>query len=141
LANNSLPDFISRPLAALILSPEGADLVIAEWTAPGCPPDETPELIAPLHIHHNDDEAWYVLEGTLGFQIGDAKFEANVHDAVVAPRGMKHTYWNPKPVPARYLIVMTAQISALIDAIHSTEQRDPESMKKLFEQHGCELVE
>jgi mannose-6-phosphate isomerase-like protein (cupin superfamily) len=27
--------------------------------------------VAPLHVHHEDDEAWYVLEGALGFRLAD----------------------------------------------------------------------
>lgn len=46
------------------------------FTARGTAEGYAPELIAPLHKHHNDDEAWYVLEGTLGFQIGDTIVEA-----------------------------------------------------------------
>src|SRR5690348_9249725 len=91
---------ISAPLFGQILAPFGADLVLAEWTAPGTSLGVAPQRIAPLHIHHHDDEAWYVLEGTLGFQIGDAAIEANSMDAVMAPRGIPHTFWNPKPTPA-----------------------------------------
>ena len=40
------------------------DFVIAEWQDPGGPP-EPPRFIVPLHTHYHDDEAWYVLEGSL----------------------------------------------------------------------------
>jgi mannose-6-phosphate isomerase-like protein (cupin superfamily) len=43
--------------------------VIAEWQDAGGPL-RPPRLIAPRHIHHHDDEAWYVLEGTLRVQSG-----------------------------------------------------------------------
>ncbi|MBB6734861.1 cupin domain-containing protein [Cohnella sp. CBP 2801] len=112
---------------------------MAEWTAEGCEPGAEPVKIAPLHIHRQDDEAWYVLEGTLGFQIGDTTLEAHPNDAVLVPRGMPHTYWNPRPEPARYLIVMTSRISALIDAIHAASERNPETMKQLFARYESEL--
>ncbi|WP_249305897.1 cupin domain-containing protein [Lederbergia citrea] len=136
----SVSDFVGAPVNGQTLMPEGANIAIAEWTADGTPPGSEPIWIAPLHIHHEDDEAWYVLEGTLGFQIGEETIEAHANDGVVVPRGTPHTFWNPKEIPARYLIIMTAQIRDLIDAIHSTEQRDPETMKKLFEQYGAELL-
>lgn len=44
----------------------GSDFVVAEWTAQP-PSSGERELVAPVHIHCGDDEAWYVLEGTLGF--------------------------------------------------------------------------
>jgi hypothetical protein len=38
------------------------DLVVVEWTDPGGGTDP-PTYIAPLHVHHHDDEEWHVLEG------------------------------------------------------------------------------
>lgn len=122
------------------LAPEGSNITIAEWKAEGTPEGETPMFIAPLHLHHEDDEAWFILEGTLGFQIGDETIEANRNEAVIVPRGTPHTFWNPKQETARYLIIMTKQTKTLIEAIHSTEDRNPEFMKKLFEQYGAELL-
>jgi mannose-6-phosphate isomerase-like protein (cupin superfamily) len=133
-------DVFSKLLSKQILAPYGSDLVIAEWTAQGTLRNAEPELIAPRHIHHQDDEAWYVLEGTLGFEIGNKLLEINAFGAVIAPRGVPHTFWNPMPTPARYIIIMTKQIYALVHAIHNTSQRDPETMKKLFEQYSSELL-
>ena len=31
---------------------------------------------SPLHVHHDEDEAWYVLDGKLKFHVGDQVFEA-----------------------------------------------------------------
>ncbi|MBS4197374.1 cupin domain-containing protein [Bacillus sp. FJAT-49870] len=113
---------------------------MAEWNAEGTPEGETPMLMAPLHLHHEDDEAWFILEGTLGFQIGDETIEANCNEAVIVPHGTPHTFWNPKQEPARYLIIMTKQTKTLIEAIHSTSDRSSETMKKLFAQYGAELL-
>lgn len=133
-------DFIATPLVSYTLSPFNSNLVLAEWTIEGTPLGSQPEWMAPLHIHHNDDEAWYVLEGTLGVRIGETTFELNKGDAIVAPRGEPHTFWNPKSSSVKYLIVMTKRIKTLIDAIHSMENRDHKKMKLLFEQHDSELI-
>jgi mannose-6-phosphate isomerase-like protein (cupin superfamily) len=45
----------------------GPGLVLVEWSAPPVPAG-APKYIAPLHVHHRDDEAWYVLEGALRFR-------------------------------------------------------------------------
>lgn len=113
--------------------------VIAEWRDPGAPPGP-PRYIAPLHLHRRDDEAWYVLEGTLCVQRGDEIIEAKAGSGVFVPRGMKHTYWNPNPQPARYLLAMTANIYALIQAIHAMNERTPAALRALFEKHGSELL-
>jgi len=52
------------PLSGNVLHSES--LVLVEWRDPGGGTDP-PRYIAPLHVHHEDDEAWYVLEGTLAY--------------------------------------------------------------------------
>jgi len=49
-----------------------ASFVIVEWTDPGTQPGRP---IAGLHLHREDDEACYVVDGRLGFQIGDERRE------------------------------------------------------------------
>jgi mannose-6-phosphate isomerase-like protein (cupin superfamily) len=93
---------------------QSGDFVIVEWTA-----EVGVHWIAPLHIHHGDDEAWYVLEGQLGFRLGDEDVLAGAGSAVLAPRGIPHTYWNAGEEEARYLLVMTPRIARLIEAIHA----------------------
>lgn len=46
----------------------------------------------PLHIHHREDEAWYVLDGKMTFYIGDEVLEATAGSFVFAPRGIPHTF-------------------------------------------------
>ncbi len=62
---------------------------------------------SPLHIHQNEDEAFYILEGTIIFEVEGMQVEANAGDTVWAPRGQKHMYWNPGPNPARILVIVT----------------------------------
>ncbi|WP_127492778.1 MULTISPECIES: cupin domain-containing protein [Paenibacillus] len=128
------------PLAGHLLSTTGGNLVMAEWTAEGCTEGAEPMKIAPLHIHREDDEAWYVLEGTLAFRIDDQTVEANAGDAVMVPRGAAHTYWNPKAESARYLLIMTVRISELIEAIHAAPDRSPEGLRRLFEKYETEFI-
>ena len=46
----------------------------------------------PLHVHHGEDEAWYVLDGALTFQVGDRAWTAETGSFVWAPRGVPHTF-------------------------------------------------
>lgn len=128
----------ATPLADGVLAAPGADLVLAEWTDPGGGTDP-PRYIAPLHVHHGDDEAWYVLEGALCVRVGEETVEAPAGSAVIVPRGTPHTYWNPRPEPARYVLVMTEPIRALIDAIHA-EARGPDALDAVFRAHGSEVL-
>ena len=108
--------------------------VVADWTDPGTHPGHP---IAGLHVHHADDEAWFVLEGTLGFRIGDAEHRVGAGESVVVTRGTPHSYWNPDPIPARYLLVMTPRINHLIEALHSGERTDFDA---IFREHESELL-
>jgi mannose-6-phosphate isomerase-like protein (cupin superfamily) len=60
----------------------------------------------PLHTH-DFDEAFYVLEGELTFQLEDRLFTAGAGELAFAPRNVPHTYANRSGAPARVLIVCT----------------------------------
>ena len=131
---------IAPPLAGNVLGAVGANFVLAEWKDPGGPPGP-PRWIAPLHLHRNDDEAWYVLEGTLCVRVGNEVVEAPAGSAVFVPPGTPHTYWNPGPGLVRYLLVMTSNIYALIQAIHAMPDRSPAALRAVFEKHDSERID
>jgi mannose-6-phosphate isomerase-like protein (cupin superfamily) len=131
---------MAPPLAGSVLGSVGADFVIAEWKDEGGPPGP-PRWIAPLHLHRNDDEAWYVLEGTLCVRVGRDVVEAKAGSAVFVPRGTAHNYWNPGPGLVRYLLVMTSNIYSLIQDIHAMTDRSPAALAAVFEKHDSVLIE
>jgi mannose-6-phosphate isomerase-like protein (cupin superfamily) len=112
--------------------------LVAEWADDGETSRDRP--IAPLHLHRSEDEAWYVLEGRLGFRVGDREVEAGVGESVIARVGTPHSYWNAGSERARYVIVMGPRTAALVDAIHALEPFDPSRLPELFEQHDSELL-
>lgn len=130
---------IAPPLAGNVLGSVGNDFVVAEWKDGGGPPGP-PRWIAPLHLHRNDDEAWYVLEGALCVRVGKDVVEAGAGSAVFVPRGTQHTYWNPGTGLTRYLMVMTSNIYSLIQDIHAMTERSPGALSAVFEKHDSELV-
>ena len=114
---------------------EGEDFVIVEWRAGTDTSRERP--VAGLHVHHEDDEAWYVLEGTLGFQLGDETVTAPAGSAVLVPKGTPHSYWNAGEIEARYVLVMSPRIAALVAELHSGSG---ESYAAIFRRHASELL-
>src|ERR1043166_8212500 len=58
----------------------------------------------PPHVHSRDDEAFFVLEGEITFQIGDEKITARPGTFIQGPRGIPHTFKNTGTSPARMLI-------------------------------------
>ena len=130
---------IAPPLAGNTLGSGNNNFVIAEWRDAGGTVRER-RLIAPPHVHHNDDEAWYVLEGALCIQMGEKVVETRAGAGVLVPRGTPHTYWNPGPGPTRYLLIMTANIYELIQDIHAMKERTPAGLAAVFGKHDSELV-
>ena len=114
--------------------------MVAEWKDAGGPTGP-PRWIAPLHLHRNDDEAWYVLEGALCVRVGNEVVEARAGTSVLVPRGTVHTYWNPGPGLVRYLLVMTSNIYSLIQDIHAMAERSPAALRAVFEKHESELAD
>jgi mannose-6-phosphate isomerase-like protein (cupin superfamily) len=133
----STPDNAAQRLAGTVLAPVGSKLVLAEWTAEGRSGE--PLYQAPLH-KHAEDEAWYVLEGRLCVRVGERVDDVVAGGAVIVPGDIPHTFWNPQPEPARYLLIMGTQTFALIQAIHATEDRSPTLMRRLYEAHGATLL-
>jgi mannose-6-phosphate isomerase-like protein (cupin superfamily) len=131
---------IAPPLAGQVIGSENDAFVIAEWRDPGGPPGP-PRYIAPLHLHHRDDEAWYVLEGTLRVRVGEQVVEAQAGAAVFVPRGTAHTYWNAGPGPLRYLLVMSSSIFRLIQEIHAMPERTPSALRVVFAKYDSELLD
>ncbi len=122
-------------LAGGQLGGPGSDFVIVEWADSG---ESEWEWIAPLHVHHADDEAWYVLEGALRVRLGEEIVEAGAGAAVLAPKGTPHSYGNARPGErVRYLLVMTPKIRALVQALHEPGATD---YAAIFRAHDSELL-
>src|SRR2546423_13619270 len=112
-----------------------SEFVIVEWSDSG---ESEWEWIAPLHVHHVDDEAWYVLEGMLRFRVGDETLEAPPGSAVFAPKGTPHAYGNAmRGERTRYLLVTTPRILALVKALHEPGAGD---YAAIFRAHDSELL-
>ena len=67
----------------------------------------TPEANPPLHVHHAQDESFFVLEGEVEFFLGDAApCVATGGDFVFGPRGVPHRFEVRTP-EARMLVMTT----------------------------------
>lgn len=49
-------------------------------------------MAVPLHVHRNEDETWYVLDGEIEFIIGDEHRIGTAGAVVYIPRGTAHTF-------------------------------------------------
>jgi quercetin dioxygenase-like cupin family protein len=53
---------------------------------------EPPGAEAPLHVHHREDEGFWVLDGDVTFEVGGRTFEATAGDFAFGPRDVPHRY-------------------------------------------------
>ena len=84
-----------------------------------------------MHVHPDFDEIFYVIEGKLGFRVGDRAYEAGPGTVAFMPRGTPHTFANPAQVPARSLVLVTpagfeAYFEQLIELVRQAGGIPPE---------------
>jgi mannose-6-phosphate isomerase-like protein (cupin superfamily) len=134
-AGDPLAGLFAAPLAGGVIGSPDSAIVVAEWRDPGGG-GEPPNYIAPLHVHHDDDEAWYALR----VRLGERDVDVPAGGAVLAVRGTPHTYWNPLSEPAHYVLVMTPRIHRLIRALHAPTERSADALAVTFREHRSEYL-
>jgi mannose-6-phosphate isomerase-like protein (cupin superfamily) len=63
----------------------GGLMTIVEITNP-------PGWAGPLHVHHREDEGFWILEGSATIEVGDTVIEAHAGDYAFGPRDIPHRY-------------------------------------------------
>jgi mannose-6-phosphate isomerase-like protein (cupin superfamily) len=76
----------------------GGALSLVEVLAP-------PDYAPPWHVHHRDDEMFYILDGLFLFKCGDELFEAGPGAFVFLPRDIAHSFKNVGETLARFLVL------------------------------------
>lgn len=56
------------------------------------------------HTHQREDETWYMLDGTLRWQLEDRTVDAQRGSFIHLPRGLPHSFANVSDKPARMLV-------------------------------------
>ncbi len=115
---------------------------MVEWASePGAPGSS-------VHIHRVTDEAFYVLEGTFGFQLGEETVEGSAGAFVFVPKGTKHAFWNQGPSPARMLVAMSPpdfwrylkELAEGLAAVGDDAEAAMSLRKELSEKYDVEVV-
>jgi quercetin dioxygenase-like cupin family protein len=97
----------------------------------------------PLHVHANEDEAWYVLQGDLRFQLDGEIAGAPAGSFVFVPRGTPHCFQNIGEQPARILVLFTpAGMERFFDRFASLPAGpvDPDAFRTLGSEVGMDVV-
>jgi quercetin dioxygenase-like cupin family protein len=63
-----------------------------------------PGLGSPWHVHPEEDEWFYVLDGNLTFYVGDTRIDLTTGGFAFGPKGVPHTFIGAGPNPTRALV-------------------------------------
>lgn len=107
------------------------------------------DYAVPLHVHHQDDEAWYVLEGQVTFYCGDDTHTVDSGSWVFAPKGVPHAF-RVRSAGARLLtmsspagfadFVRAAGEPARERIVPPPAPLDVERLTELGQQYGIEII-
>ena len=92
---------------------------------------------APPHVHQNEDEHFYVLEGAVDFLDRGEVHRAHAGATVVLPRGHLHGFWNDTNETARLLLIIspgqfTGFFGDVVSAIRKENAADPATVGRLI---------
>jgi mannose-6-phosphate isomerase-like protein (cupin superfamily) len=104
----------------------------------------------PLHIHHREDEAFWLLEGALTVRCGDRTFSVEAGSFTFLPRGVPHTFRVEGDAPARLLSIcvpggfeqyfVAAGRAPEAEGLPPNEPPDVGLLRRVGERFGVEIV-
>ena len=105
---------------------------------------------SPVHIHHNGDESFYVIDGEMTFFIGDERVDAVAGAFALMPQGVPHAFV-VRSERAEFLITFApaglegffAEVGLPVapgGAKPDPIAIDPEAMNQKAEAYGVEIV-
>ncbi len=99
----------------------------------------------PKHIHKNEDEAFYVLEGEVKFLLGETTSIAKAGSFVLVPRGTVHAWCRAGQEPAKVLALFSPPgFEQFFDEAVDLDVTDTEAFvakaEELAEKYNMEIV-
>ena len=104
----------------------------------------------PLHVHHDEDETFYILEGELTFLVGDKRIDVAAGDFLFAPRDIPHAYVvrsersrllsTISPAGIEQLFVSLGVPVTSAEPPTDTVMPPMPEMARLFAAHGAEIL-
>ncbi len=105
----------------------------------------------PLHVHRNEDEWFYVLEGEMLFWVGGRKITAGPNSFVFGPRNVPHTFTVTSPAVRYIVVALPAGFDRFVRALAvpaktctlppaTLEQPSPDRMMAAAAAHQIEIL-
>lgn len=106
----------------------------------------------PLHVHLNEDETFWVLDGEVEFEVGGRSVEAKSGSMLFGPRGIPHRYAVRRgsarmlflftPGGFEHLLRATSEPAAQLRIPNEGEAMpDFRQLPAIVQRYGCELLE
>jgi mannose-6-phosphate isomerase-like protein (cupin superfamily) len=92
----------------------------------------------PLHVHDDEDEGFYVLEGELTLWVGEDTRTLGAGDFLLAPRQVPHTVRSGAG-GGRWLVTAGPRFEAFVRAVAATAPA-PDDIKRLAAEHGIAIL-
>jgi quercetin dioxygenase-like cupin family protein len=104
----------------------------------------------PLHIHHREDETFYVIAGEISFFVGEQRIEASAGDFVFAPKDVPHAFLVTSgraeylasftPAGAEHFFAEVAPRVVSGNPAPPPSAPDPEEFARIAARYGIEIV-
>ena len=106
-------------------------------------------MASPLHVHHTEDEGFYVLEGSVTVHVGDESVTLGPGQHAFGPREIPHRF-DIGPDGAHMLWVLTpggfealveeASVPATTPTLPPADVLAPDNIDEIVRRHGNELL-
>jgi quercetin dioxygenase-like cupin family protein len=117
-------------------SDTNGDLAIFEQTS------LSPGRGTPLHVHHFQDEIFYILEGAYYFQVGEDKYNLTTGDSIFLPRKVPHA-WTQVSEKGKMTVIMqpAGKLENFFVTVAALEKEPtPKEMAQIFADNEMEVV-
>jgi quercetin dioxygenase-like cupin family protein len=113
----------------------------------------TKEGSPPWHIHHHEDEGFYVLDGEFTFYVGEKVIKAKAGDFLLAPKEIPHTYTVDSQGHARLMMIcspagfedmvrdMSTPATSLIPPPPGEASSDFSNLEEIALKYGLEFID
>lgn len=108
----------------------------------------------PLHVHHDQDEVFALLEGEARFSLSGRDIEARPGDCLIVPKGEPHSYLATSAEGVRFLTITrgggfvglvrevgrAAETDGLPEPSHPPSPEAQQALALIARRHGVEFV-
>lgn len=131
-------------LTTLLATAETTDGAMGAWVQ-----RITPAGNVPLHVHSREDEAFYILEGSLTFYMGEERRPVGPGDFVFAPRGIPHQFTVDSDEVQMLVVVTPGGFESFFEELGTpagerslppVEAPDMEKLAQMASRYGLELL-